>query len=97
MGIMISIMSESPLEAIGQREPPHVAALSNGILLRPMTAWRCGGGTLTGSVSRAREQMQLMAPPPRLLHCFRRRPKTPSPTIQAVDDGAKLRHLLTAL
>src|ERR1700676_3571753 len=27
--------------------------------------------------------MQTFAPPPRLLHCFRRKPKTPSLTIQA--------------
>ena len=33
-------------------------------------------------INQQSEQMQTLAPPPRLLHCFRRKPKTPS-TIQA--------------
>jgi hypothetical protein len=35
------------------------------------------GGILPTSVSRQREQMRTLAPPPRLLHCCRRAPITP--------------------
>jgi hypothetical protein len=40
-------------------------------------------GGFFSSLSLEREQMRTLAPPPRQLHCFRSKPKTPPPTIQA--------------